>query len=103
MDDIKSLSHSKWRCKYYYDIIVLEKEISDYDQKLLKDEFSDYGNISLRFFDPSKRFDGIDLYVSSEAYSVEAYYRILKKRVYNISEIVFTPYCSRFIQIEQDY
>lgn len=61
----------------YYDIIVLEKEISDYDQKLLKDEFSDYGNISLRFFDPSKRFDGIDLYVSSEAYSVEAYYRIL--------------------------
>lgn len=60
----------------YYDIVVLEREISKYDQELLKKEFAEYENLSLRFFDPSRILDGVNLYVRTAIYSVEGYYRI---------------------------
>lgn len=60
----------------YYDIIILEKQISKYDQKLLMDEFSTCENVSIRFFDPSYIIDGVFLNFSSPIYSEEIYYRL---------------------------
>ena len=62
---------------YNYDIVVLEKEIcSEYKLKL-NNLVAKYTNVSLRFYNPEKELENVELYISSEVYAKEAYYRLL--------------------------
>lgn len=60
-----------------YDIIILEKNITNKNKKLLKTIIARHKNISVRFVNCKKYFKECQLYVSSVTYSEENYYRIL--------------------------
>lgn len=62
--------------KYFYDIIVLEKEISLKNKKLLKNIISQRKNIKLRFYNPQRKINDVKLYVSNPNYAYEAYYKL---------------------------
>lgn len=59
-----------------YDIIILEKNITDEGKDALKKTCSGHENVSLRFFNAKNMFSG-QLYVASPSYAEEAYYRLL--------------------------
>lgn len=61
---------------YYYDIIVLESDISDNTKRILKDFVSERENVSIRFFNVVSATNGYDL-VANEHITVETYYRFL--------------------------
>ena len=62
--------------KYFYDIIVLEKEISLKNKKLLKNIINKRQNIKLRFYNPQKKINDVNFYVSNPNYAYEAYYKL---------------------------
>lgn len=62
---------------YNYDIIILHKEITTETQNKLLRVINDDSNISVRFFNAKSVIDDSKFYVSSQNFSVEAYYRIL--------------------------
>lgn len=64
-------------CKNNYDIIVLEKAISNRHKKELSTIFAGHDNFSLRFYNPAYETAGINLFVADARYSEEAYYRML--------------------------
>lgn len=67
--------HSSSDCGY--DVIILHKSISEDMQNQLKRIVNNYKNISIRFFNAKAIVDDSLFYVSSQFYSIEAYYRIL--------------------------
>lgn len=62
---------------YNYDVIILHKSVNGMLQDRLKRVVNDCNNISIRFFNAKAVVDDSEFYVSSQFYSVEAYYRIL--------------------------
>lgn len=60
-----------------YDIIIFHKEIDEELQEKLTQGIINSHNMSIRFFDVSTIIDDSKLFVASQYYSVEAYYRIL--------------------------
>ncbi len=60
-----------------YDIIILEKEISEDFKRMISSIGQEFSNISIRFYNPSTILSGTNLYVNSENQAVEAYYRLL--------------------------
>lgn len=60
-----------------YDIIILEKEISKDNKETLLHMVKDIKNVSLRFFNPSRKVAGIKFHIAHKVYAEEAYYRIL--------------------------
>ena len=62
---------------YNYDIVVLEKEICSECKLKLKGLLSKYLNVSLRFYNPQKELENVKLYIASENYAEESYYRLL--------------------------
>lgn len=63
--------------EYNYDLVVLEKEISADHKNRLKEMVGEYSNLSLRFYNPQHELGNVKLYISSEVYAEEAYYRLL--------------------------
>lgn len=71
-------SLKEYACKDYgYDVIILHKGINNELQNQLLRVTEDSNNISIRFFNAKSVVDDSEFYVSSQFYSVEAYYRIL--------------------------
>lgn len=60
-----------------YDIIVLHKEITDRNQKIIKQHFSNFKNLSIRFHNPKDIVAEGSFHVAASTYSEEAYYRVL--------------------------
>lgn len=61
-----------------YDIIVLEREISDSNKSLLKLLINEHSNISIRFHNPSVFFESLDPDIFRDsAYPAEVYCKIL--------------------------
>lgn len=62
---------------YYYDIVVLEKNISSKHQQLICEHFSMNKNVSIRFANVVRLINSFDLSTSNEHISIETYYRFL--------------------------
>lgn len=62
---------------YNYDIIILEKEISKENKKLLKSLLEGRSNISVRFYNPAHVIGKSKFYIAHAVYAEEAYYRML--------------------------
>ncbi|MTK10643.1 MAG: glycosyltransferase family 8 protein, partial [Clostridiaceae bacterium] len=67
----------------YYDIIILQKEISETNKKLLYNMVSDFENVYMRFYNPKDMIDGVNFYIAHEVYAEEAYYRLLTPWILN--------------------
>ncbi len=67
----------KMSLTYNYDVVVLEKEICSEHKSKLKNLVAKYSNVSLRFFNPEKELENVELYIASEVYAKEAYYRLI--------------------------
>jgi lipopolysaccharide biosynthesis glycosyltransferase len=63
--------------RYFYDIIVLEKEISKEHKNILKQMCDKFSNISLRFYNPCYEIGNSKFYIAHAVYAEEAYYRML--------------------------
>ena len=63
--------------KNRYDIIILEKSISEKNKKMLLNMITEISNVSIRFYNPTALLKGINFYINSAVQSEEAYYRIL--------------------------
>lgn len=72
---IKSLAEHM-NAKYTYDLIILEKEISDENKKMIVD-LNSQPNLSIRFFNPCYIIGESHFYIAHEVYAEEAYYRML--------------------------
>lgn len=62
---------------YNYDVIILEKEISKENKKLIKTLLECKSNISVRFYNPAHVIGQSNFYVAHSVYAEEAYYRML--------------------------
>ena len=60
-----------------YDIVILQKSITERNKKELIDLSKNRNNISIRFYSAKRDFANAKLYIASEFYAEEAYYRIL--------------------------
>lgn len=77
-----------------YDIIILERDISEENKHLLKSLAIGHGNVSVRFYDPSPLFASFN-YVDEEHYfPLEIFYRIVAPHILN--------YPGRIITIDAD-
>lgn len=90
-----------------YDIIILEKNITDNNKFLLKKLVENYNNVCLRFYNADRHVYDIKFNVKS-AYSIEAFYRVLtpyilknyKKIICMDSDLVLKTDISRLYNIE---
>lgn len=73
---LESLKHQTVETNNY-DIIVLEKEISDANIDRLNKIVDNKKNISLRFFNPCYEIGNAKFYIAHQVYAEEAYYRML--------------------------
>ena len=62
---------------YNYDIIILHKDIEEYTRNSLSRIAISKSNVVIRFFNASKLFKNVTLFVSNAEYAEEAYYRLL--------------------------
>ena len=62
---------------YNYDVIILEKEISKENKKLIKSHLECKSNISVRFYNPAHVIGQSNFYIAHSVYAEEAYYRML--------------------------
>ncbi len=71
-----------------YDLVVFHKDITPKTQKILTETFNK-GNVSLRFFDLSALFSGLNLYTPGHI-SIETYFRLVIPLVMkNYNKILF--------------
>ncbi len=61
----------------YYDIIVLQREITEENQRQLIEQCVTRNQISLRFYNPEQRLEQVNFHIAAPTYAREAYYRIL--------------------------
>lgn len=59
-----------------YDLIVLQKSITDRNKSVLKAMCKDFPNVSIRFYNPKGRLNGASFYIAQKEYCEEAYYRL---------------------------
>ena len=64
-----------------YDIVILNKDISERNQAIMRRHFSQFENARLRFVNVTELMYRYDLATSNEHISVETYYRFLIQRV----------------------
>ena len=65
----------------FYDIVILEKDFSERNKRIMSDFFSQYENASIRFANVSGMVKAFNLQTSNEHISVETYYRFLIQQV----------------------
>ncbi len=74
-----------------YDVVILEKSISDENKEILKESFEIKSNLSLRFYNPSKLFENKELIVSHPYLCQESYYRLSAPSIFqNYKKLIFT-------------
>ena len=66
---------------HYYDVVILERDISTRNQRTMRDFFERFPNMSLRFVDVGKIIGSYDLQTNNEHISIETYYRFLIQEV----------------------
>ncbi len=65
----------------FYDVVILEKDFSAYNKRLMSEFFSQFENASLRFVNVAGMVQAYNLQTSNEHISVETYYRFLIQKV----------------------
>lgn len=93
---------------YHYDLIVLERNISDTNKAILSSMVSVFPYASLRFFDVSALLDGYSLSTSNAHISNETYYRFAiqealpfyDKLIYLDSDMVVTTDISKLFTLD---
>ncbi len=66
---------------FFYDVVILEKDFSPYNKRLMSEFFSRFGNASVRFVNVAGMIQAYNLQTSNEHISVETYYRFLIQKV----------------------
>lgn len=66
---------------YFYDIVILEKDFSAYNKRLMSEFFARFDNASVRFVNVGGIIKVYNLQTSNEHISVETYYRFLIQKV----------------------
>lgn len=61
----------------YYDVTVLQRDIDWHNQQRMRDFFSPFTNMNLRFANVERLMSGFELSTNNEHISVETYYRFL--------------------------
>ncbi len=61
---------------YNYDIVILEDDISDDNKEILKSFFETKPNLSLRFFNPSILYEGLNMKVTYKYVNKVSFYRV---------------------------
>lgn len=61
----------------YYDVTVLQRDIDWHNQQRMRDFFSQFANMNLRFANVERLMSGYELSTNNEYISVETYYRFL--------------------------
>ena len=73
-----------------YDIVILERDISEQDKKTIKN-FIGTPYISVRFFNPSEYFKDYKLYVTHSYFKEECFFRLAAPVIFkNYKRIIFT-------------
>lgn len=78
----------------FYDVVILEKDISHDNKDLMKAHFADYGNVSLRFCNVARMISSYILGTNNPHISIETYYRFI------IQDIM--PYYSKVLYLDSD-
>ena len=74
-----------------YDIVILEKSITDRNKDILKELFETSSNFSLRFYNPSKLFEDKNIPVMHPYLSKESYFRLSAPLIFqNYKRLIFT-------------
>ena len=66
---------------YFYDVIVLNKDISNDNQTLMSDFFKRFDNVNIRFYNVSSIIQQYDLTTNNNHISIETYYRFLIQKI----------------------
>ncbi len=66
---------------YFYDIVILEKDFSAYNKRLMSEFFACFENASVRFVNVASMIQAYNLQTSNEHISAETYYRFLIQKV----------------------
>ncbi len=77
-----------------YDVIVLERDITEENKQYIKQFLSRFSNAVVRFYDVSRYIDGFNLTTSNAHISVETYYRFI------IQEAL--PFYSKLLYLDCD-
>lgn len=80
--------------QYLYDIVILERAISQDNKDILRAFFSQFENVSIRFFDAASIIDRYKLTTSNSHISVETYYRFL------VQELL--PFYKKVLYLDSD-
>ena len=77
--------------KTNYDVVILEKSITEENKKILSEFFEDKPNFSLRFYNPEKLFENKNLTVTHSYLCAESYFRLGAPLIFkNYNRIIFT-------------
>jgi lipopolysaccharide biosynthesis glycosyltransferase len=80
--------------KRRYDVTVLQKDIDGQNQQTMREFFSRFSNMNLRFVNVDRKIAGYDLSTNNQHISNETYYRFL------IQEIL--PFYSKVLYLDSD-
>ncbi|WEV75225.1 DUF4422 domain-containing protein [Bifidobacterium sp. ESL0800] len=78
----------------YYDIIVLQRDISKENRQSMADFFRAFPHAHLRFFNVSQIISGYELTTHNEHISIETYYRFIIQQI--------LPFYSKIIYLDSD-
>ena len=89
----KTTFHIRWKL-FFYDVIVLERNISDENKQIIAKFLAQFSNATVRFYDVSRYLAGFNLTTSNAHISVETYYRFI------IQEAL--PFYSKLLYLDCD-
>lgn len=65
----------------FYDVVILEKDFSEYNKRIMTEFFGQFENASVRFVNVAGMISAYNLQTSNEHISVETYYRFLIQKI----------------------
>ncbi len=83
-----------------YDIIVLQKDITEHNQQLLAGQTASASNISIRFCDIIAKSDGFDGVFVHQNFSIETYYRLLIPQMFPAFDKALYLDCDMVVQAD---
>lgn len=84
---------------HYYDLVLLESDITDYNKQLLRSMVKDKQNFSLRFFNAARLLSGYKLEANAHI-SVETYFRFLIQSILPHSDKVLYLDCDLVVKCD---
>jgi hypothetical protein len=85
---------------YFYDIVIMHRDISEYNQRISKDIFSGRNNFSLRFLDVTRNFEAYENVHIDRHLTFETYYRFLVPDLFNGYEKVLYMDCDMIVNAD---